>query len=147
MGYAWQGSQVATAGSWTGETMSGQKMGDLLEALRTGVPGCQMVAFADLSAGLVLSVSVARKRPQEELDALCSAASDILDGAQAQSAARALAGPVDLAVALHAGRTLAVLRSPTDPVEALICTGTPEMRPAEALAGARRTLAAIGVAG
>lgn len=122
-------------------------MGDLLDTLRSGVPGCQMVAFADLSAGLVLSVSAGRKRPQEELDALCSAASDMLDGAQAQSAARALAGPVDLAVALQPGRTMAVLRSPADPVEALVCVGTPGMNPAEALAGARRALAAIGVAG
>jgi hypothetical protein len=122
-------------------------MSDRLDSLRASVTGCQTVAFADLSAELVLSVSAVRRQPQEDLDALCALVSDLLDGTAARSAARVLAGPVDLVVALAPGQSLAVLRSAADPVEALACVGTEAMDPAEMVAAARRTLAGIGALG
>ena len=119
-------------------------MSNRLDALRSGVPDCQTVAFADLSAGLVLSVSAARRQPQEEMDALCALASALLDGAPAQGAAQTLGARVDFAVVLQPGESLAVQRSAADPVEALACLGSGALDPAGMITAARATLAGIG---
>lgn len=128
-------------------------MTEQLDAAREAVPGCSVVAFADLSAGLVLCVSASRRPPQELLDQLCAMAVDLLDGAAAKSALRAL-GPegeedpatvakVDCAIALPAGRSCLFIRSATDPVEALCCLGTAAMDTASAEAALRQALAGI----
>ncbi len=49
-----------------------------LDELRTGLPGTEVVAYVDLSAGMVLGWSSAMVQPQEWLDALCLTASEIL---------------------------------------------------------------------
>lgn len=119
-------------------------MSERMEALRNAVPGCLSVAFADLSTGLVLSVSAARRQPQEEVDALCAMAVALLDGPVAQGAARVLDGPVNCAVAMQGHRCFAFLRSADDPVEALCCLGGSDLDPEALFAAGRMTLAGIG---
>ena len=96
-----------------------------LDRCRDAVPGCLTVAYADLSSGLVLCVSSARRQKQEALDALCATAAQLLDSAGADRAAETYgddpAPAVDEALRLSPGETLAVLRSATDPVEVLCC--------------------------
>lgn len=121
-----------------------------LDKVRTAVPGCLTVAYADLSSGLVLSVSAARRQRQETLDELCATASALLDGAAAERAADDLLGAVtgiDEALRLTPGETLAVLRSEADPVEAICCVGTGEMDVARLVRHARAALSRIGAAG
>lgn len=52
---------------------------DELNALRTGLKGCRLAAYADLSTRMVLRVSADPKPRQEEIDALCSLAATCLD--------------------------------------------------------------------
>lgn len=49
-----------------------------LDELRAAVAECQLVAFIDLEARMVLSVSSQAKQPQEHLDALGESASRLL---------------------------------------------------------------------
>jgi hypothetical protein len=119
---------------------------DELDAVRAAVPGCVAVAYADLSSGLVLCVSSARRQNREALDALCATASDLLDGAASGAAAGAVgeAGEaIDEAVSLSPGATFAFLRSSLDPVEALCCIGTPDVDIEALLAEARGALGRI----
>ena len=52
-----------------------------LDALREGLTGCRLAAYADLSARMVLRVSAEGRPPREEIDALCNLAARYLDGA------------------------------------------------------------------
>jgi hypothetical protein len=118
-----------------------------LDAVRAAVPGCLMVAYADLSSGLMLCVSSARRQKQEALEALCATASDLLDGAAASRAAETIgeapAEAIDEAVSLAPGATLAFLRSAADPVEALCCIGTADMDVGALLTEARGAMGRI----
>ncbi|MCR8725021.1 hypothetical protein [Frigidibacter sp. ROC022] len=126
-------------------------MTDQLDTVREALPGCSVVAFADLSAGLVLCVSATRRPAQEVLDRLCDMANDLLNGAAAQSAVRVLhpgpddpaVAPVDRAIAMPAGQSYLFLRSASDPVEALCCIGSTAMDLGAAETALRQTLAGI----
>ncbi len=50
-----------------------------LDALRQDLPGCSLVAFADLRTRLVLSVSADSSRPQEQLDEICFQAANCFE--------------------------------------------------------------------
>ncbi|MCV3273124.1 hypothetical protein [Roseobacter sinensis] len=58
---------------------------DRLDDLRARFPGCRIVAFADLSTGLVFAASTAERVGQERLDALCADATQQLDSAATQA--------------------------------------------------------------
>lgn len=58
---------------------------DRLNGLRTRFRGCQIVAFADLSTGMVFAASTAEKVAQERLDALCKDAKHQPSGKTAQA--------------------------------------------------------------
>ncbi|MCV6592576.1 MAG: hypothetical protein OIF48_06470 [Silicimonas sp.] len=96
---------------------------DALEALRSELPGCALVAYADLTSGLVLGTAAAGHPGQEELDQLAGAAQQALAGAVAEGAAPVWAeagGPA--AVALLATETEVRLFLRADgAAEALIC--------------------------
>jgi hypothetical protein len=62
-----------------------------LSAFRAGFPGCRVVAFADLSTGMVLAADAAEKTTQEKLDALCEAGNTCLTGTRARVVSRAFA--------------------------------------------------------
>ena len=51
-----------------------------LDELRNGLAGCRLVAYADLSARMVLRVSAEAPPRREEIDALCDLAAQCLDG-------------------------------------------------------------------
>lgn len=114
---------------------------DELDKLRATLPGCTMVAFGDLTARIVLCASAAEKRPQEELDALCMAASVSLDGDAANSVAHVLGGEkLSQAVAVSSGEIRLFLRSHLDACDALFCTFTDHTDIREMVAAGRSTL-------
>lgn len=47
---------------------------DCLEALRSDIPGCQVAAFGDVAARLILKASHDASVPREKLDGLCAEA-------------------------------------------------------------------------
>lgn len=96
---------------------------DELDKLRATLPGCTLVAFGDLEARIVLCASAPEKRPQEELDALCMAASTALDGGFAVPLSDALGGSrLTQAVTVKPGEIQLFLRSHLDANDALFCT-------------------------
>ena len=118
-----------------------------LDRLRQAVPGCDWAAYADLSSGLVLSVSSERRPPQEALDALPRRAAELLDapgllGLPAPASALQVA-MLDEAVDLSPDRTAAFLRSRAEPVEVLCCVGSAGMDVAGLLVEARAALRRI----
>ena len=119
-----------------------------LDRLRAAVPGCTTVAYADLSSGLVLSVSAARRQQQETLDALAIMSTALVEGDGPARAQGVLddSGRIEEALRLSPGETLAVLRSAVDPAEALCCVGTGDVDVDLLVREARRALDRIGEA-
>lgn len=104
---------------------------DKLDALRSDLPGCLLVAFTDLGTKLVLCTSSTVKPGQEELDRLSDLAQATLDGALAEGAGSVLAsGDGDrragtaMLVSDHDAKVF--LRAPGEAPEALICVCSPE---------------------
>lgn len=89
-----------------------------MDRLREEMEGCQLVAFADLSARMVLRVSAARKPPQERIDRLAELAAAVLDSAALQ-AVFAGDSPYSAQAIGEDGYTV-VVRSLAEPTEALI---------------------------
>lgn len=114
---------------------------DDLDRLRQAVPGCDWAAYADLSSGLVLSVSAERRPPQEALDALPRRAAELLDAAAPAAALQVTA--TEEAVEMSPGRTALYLRSRAEPVEALCCVGSAGMDVAGLVTEARAALRRI----
>ncbi|WP_050928999.1 hypothetical protein [Aestuariivita boseongensis] len=114
---------------------------DELDKLRATLPGCTLVAFGDLGARIVLCASASEKRPQEELDALCKAASLSLDGPASGQIAPALGGgKLAQVVAVGSGEIKVFLRSHLDDCDALFCTFTDQTDIREMVAAGRSTL-------
>jgi hypothetical protein len=93
--------------------------------LRDEVPGCEALAFADLSTGLVLCASSGRKKPQEWFDQMCQAAIELLDGEFARRASGLIAGDgatgARQAIQIVDRELRLFLRSEAVPNEALCC--------------------------
>ncbi|WP_227268606.1 hypothetical protein [Roseobacter weihaiensis] len=105
-------------------------IGEELAALRHRYPGCFVVAFADLSTGMVLAVSTLEKTAQEKLDALGRTAQSCLLGQGASAVAQVLGAGArnSPTMALQAGAhdIRCFLRAPAPAVEALCLVLTPE---------------------
>ena len=104
---------------------------DKLDAMRGDLPGCSLVAFADLGSRIVLCASAAAKPAQEELDHLSGLAQTVLDGPLAEGAAPVLAqGDGDrragVAMLVSGADAKVFLRAPGEANEALICVCAPE---------------------
>lgn len=56
---------------------------DTLDTLRAQFEGCALVAYADLSANMVLATSADQTMMQEHWDGLCEMAHDVLRGSDA----------------------------------------------------------------
>lgn len=101
-----------------------------LDEMRSGLSGCSLVAFTDLSSQLVLCTSAASKPVQEELNALSQAAHLALDGAFAEGAApfweESGDVPAETAVLLTGDEARVFLRAPGKPNEALVCVCAPD---------------------
>ncbi len=99
-----------------------------LEDLRTSVPGCSLVIFGDLFSQVTLCVSARSRHKQEQLDAICVTAGNLLDGAAAQSASSALGFPegtgISQAVILSPDEVQIFLRSPFEEADVLCCVGS-----------------------
>lgn len=94
---------------------------DQLDAIHRDFPGCDVVAFADISARLMLCVNAANARPQEWLDRLCVTAADALDGPAAQAFGQG-ADRVTESVVLTDETALAFVRSAEAPDDVLCCS-------------------------
>lgn len=94
-----------------------------LDAVRTEVSGCDLVAFADLSSGMVLCTSADQRPAQEDLEALCDAATASLDGELAGGASAMVEadGDINIAMTFHPGAAHVFLRSQSERNEALCC--------------------------
>lgn len=114
---------------------------DELDKLRATLPGCTLVAFGDLASSIVLCASAEEKRPQEELDALCTAASTALDGAYAIPLSDALGGAaLTQAVTVKPGEIQLFLRSHLDDCDALFCTFADQTDIRDIVSAGRTTL-------
>ncbi len=120
-----------------------------LDAMRADVQGCALVAYTDLSSQLVLCTSSASKPVQEEMNALSQAAGLALDGAFAESAAPSWGGEpaAQVAVLMTGSDARLFLRSPANPVEALVAVCAPDIDLEQAVAQAHATLERIGQQG
>ena len=120
-----------------------------LDAMRADVPGCALVAYADLSSQLVLSASAATNPVQEEMNALSQAAQLSLDGAFAEAAAASWGGegPAEMALLMTGDEVRLFLRSPATKAEALIAVLAPDAELDAVLSRARATLVRIGAQG
>ncbi|WP_413718020.1 hypothetical protein [Silicimonas sp. MF1-12-2] len=104
---------------------------ETLDAMRSELPGCSLIAFTDLGSKLVLCSSSAGKPAQEELDSLSELAQTVLDGIVAEGAAPVLEnGDGDrragTAMLLSGTDAKVFLRAPGDAAEALVCVCAPE---------------------
>ncbi len=104
---------------------------DQLTTLRTHTPGCTLVAFSDLSSGVVLCASSAVKQRQERLDSICAVAAELLDGEAARIASDVLASDesstIDEAVTLNAANSRIFIRSGQEKNDALCCVCSANM--------------------
>ena len=123
---------------------------DALDAMRSEIPGCSLVAFADLNSQLVLSASSLGQPGQEELDALSNAAQLVLNGTVAEGAATVWTdthpdAAAETAMLLTEAEARVFLRAPGGAPEALICLCAPESDLELVLDKGRATLARIQV--
>ena len=118
---------------------------DALDTLRSEIPGCSLVAFADLSSKIVLTASSATNPAREELDALSAAAHLVLDGAVADGAAPVWGQETAAATAmlLSGSEARVFMRSPGANPEALICVCAPDCNLEMVVDCARETLKRI----
>ena len=119
---------------------------DQLNAMRRDFSECRMATFADLASGLVLFTSADGRVPQERLDALCGRARWIFSGAAGEAASAMLRAPVQQAVLPDGDGLLVLVRSPSEPDEALVCHCTADVDLPSFTARAARELAALGSA-
>jgi hypothetical protein len=115
-----------------------------LDDFRTAFPPCVAVGLVDVSSGIVLCVSTTKKRPQEQLDALCAVAAQFFNSPAANEFAMALdsenTNALQQGVAMADTDTCLFLRSPIDPMEAMFCLCEPGIDIDRALKTARTTL-------
>ena len=102
-----------------------------LDAMRSELPGCSLIAFTDLGSKLALCSSSAGKPAQEELDRLSELAHVMLDGAVAEGAAPVLDGGqgdtrAGTAMLLSGNEAKVFMRAPGEAAEALVCVCAPE---------------------
>jgi len=118
-----------------------------LDDLRASLPGCSLVVFGDLFSQITLCVSARDKHPQEQLDALCVTAGNLLDGPAAQAAATALGvhdgNVLDQAVILSPSGLQVFQRSAVDDADVLACICSLNTDIEQATAQVRSTLSLI----
>ena len=118
-----------------------------LEALRSARPGCDLVGYADLGSGMVLTSVGRTSRPREVMDALAAEAVAMLDGGSLPELLRLL-GPgaerLDEAVTMSPDRAHVFVRSPSEASEAIVAVCTPSTPLDPLIAEARALLARFG---
>ena len=97
---------------------------DELDTLLSGSAGCQTIAFADLSAQMILVTDTASNLPREKLDRLCRQAVGVL-GVNGRPVLGDLPGQT--AVVADPSGLNVFLRASDEPDDALCCVCTPEV--------------------
>lgn len=125
---------------------------ETLDAMRSDLPGCSLVAFTDLGSKLVLCSSAAFKPAQEELDRLSEIAQTVLDGAVAEGASMALASDdgdarAGVAMLVSGNEARVFLRAPGKAAEALVCVCAPDTDLRKVVDCGRATLDGIVASG
>lgn len=104
---------------------------DTLDDLRTQFPDCQMIAFLDLSADMVLVTSAKENIAQERWDRLCAMAHDVLRGPSTAHALTCLGAkpPATLgrAALINAAKCDVFLSNKTAPDFVLCAVGCAEL--------------------
>lgn len=122
-----------------------------LNNLRAAVPGCQLAAFIDLQASMVLAVSAQTKQRQELLGALADSASRHLPMDESALAGCLTSGDSaaapDSAILLSATGTVAFVRSPAEPNEAVCVSCSPNVAIDAIIDRARSAVFDMGAAG
>ncbi|MFQ6551268.1 hypothetical protein AAD018_002865 [Aestuariibius insulae] len=113
---------------------------DDLDSLREQFPECSAIAFADLSARMVLVTSSRKILRQEALDALCAEASLLFEGAGGTSALSVTGDVSDTAVVATPDGINLFLRATAEPADLLCLLCSPEVDTAGLLAQARPSL-------
>jgi len=94
------------------------------EKIRAEFSECEAIALADISSQTVFCVSARKKPPQERIDALCEAATEILSGGLADGFATALGSPRGTlpqeCFVMDRSDLLVFMRSPRDQDEVLL---------------------------
>ena len=104
---------------------------EALDAMRSELSGCSLVAYTDLSSALVLSTSAIGQPGQEELDKLSGAAQLALTGILAEGASSVWTAndpkaEAETAMLLTDTEARVFIRSPGDAPEALVCICAPD---------------------
>jgi len=113
-----------------------------LDQFRNSLPGCSLVVFGDLFSQITLCASTRQKYPQEQLDAICVTAGNLLDGPVANKVATILGRPgsnLARAVILSPEDTQVFLRSPDEDADVLCCMGPLDLEVGKATTLARTT--------
>jgi len=120
---------------------------EILNDCRTAIPDCQLVAFIDLDASMVLSVSSVSKQRQERLDALSASASRLFSMPRVFLAGwladNGNSSP-QVAIVLSMAETTAYVRSETEPREVLCLCGSPNSPVDAMIKAARSVMSDIG---
>jgi len=111
---------------------------ELLDGLTARHGACRVVAYADLSARMVLVTNSAAATPREALNALCKQAETALQG-------NPLTPPetCDVAISTTPDQVQVFLRLPTEASEALCCICDPSLDLPAFVEEARECLAQI----
>ncbi len=116
-----------------------------LNALQDGFADCQIAAYVDLSARMVLSSASKLAVPQEKLDMLCDKAAAVLaDRDAAGVISNDTAQPLQRAIILLGDTVHVFHRSPADPDEALCCVCAAGVDISAFLSSAQSGVEAIG---
>ena len=113
---------------------------DELDQLREANPGCQLVAFADLTAHMILVTDSGTSHPREVLDALCGEAETLL-GAKGNPPLGETPG--DTAVWATQASLRVFLRAPPEPNDVLRCVCAPNVNVGKLVAKATAGLERI----
>ena len=110
---------------------------DELDQLRDANPGCKMVAYADLSAHMILVTDSGTTQPREVLDALCNEAASLLGTKGKPSLGKS---PGNAAVWATAASLRVFLRAPGEPNDVLCCVCAPNVNVGKLVAKASACL-------
>ena len=115
-----------------------------MQTVREAFPECRLIAFADLSAGMVLSVSAETSQLQEEMNALCATAVDAFSGASTEHLSPffqkgSVTGLYEVII-MEPSEVGVFLRSLNQPNDAFCCVCTPGIPLVEFLPKARAAL-------
>lgn len=98
---------------------------DELDSLRQAVEGCQLVAYADIDAGLVLVSSSATRASREVLDSLCAEAAGVFAAADMGDEADGLT-TADIGLSLSGDSTRLFLRDVNEGSDAICIVCDPQ---------------------